>query len=93
MITLRPFRLAFKYAFGQSTLVQARALAAWIQERTALFNSGTEGTGAAELQSTLQEYLAYGATDRPAKIQALMDAEALHTICVWRSVARQLPSW
>jgi Ca2+-binding EF-hand superfamily protein len=71
----------------QSFESQARALAAWIQERTALFNSGTEGTGAAELQSTLQEYLEYGATDRPAKIQALMDAEALHTSIASRLAA------
>jgi len=58
-------------------VARASALSDWLQSAKGAFAEGPGNKEVTELQKTLDDYVEYGRTERPAKIQEHMEVEAL----------------
>ena len=54
------------------------ALSEWAEQKHAVFSAGTESIEPAELAARLDGHVRYGHEERPAKIQQMMEVEALY---------------
>ncbi len=57
---------------------RATSLAAWLQETQAKFAAPPQSSDTEQLHQTLDSYADFGRTERPAKLQELLDVEALY---------------